>query len=298
MESGAILKASHNRCDYNADDFCPQNSVFSAEYVTGAHMITAVEQENIFIKGEGIIDGDSHYWMNDSKRFENSITFEPNAERPSQMIFICECKNVKITDVSLRYGSYWHLFLHGCEDVTVRGLNIKGEICQYTNDGIDIDCCRRVTVSDCIIETGDDGLTLRGNNKKLKNKIHCEDVTVSNCIISSYGDYAIRVGVGLAPIKNCIFSNIRIFNSQCGIGMTACFSLYGTSTGTQIENISFNNFSISALRPIDLRLISQDGITLTPPCSINNSSLSDITAEGIRDNHLYGYENGNFPTSA
>lgn len=80
--------------------------------------------------------------------------------------------------------------------------------------------------------------------------------------------------------------------------MTACFSLYGTSTGTQIENISFNNFSISALRPIDLRLISQDGITLTPPCSINNISLSDITAEGIRDNHLYGYENGNFPTSA
>ena len=54
---------------------------------------------------------------------------------------------MKITDISLRYAPYWHLFLHGCEEVQIRDVNIKGEPLQFTNDGNDIDCCKRVTVS-------------------------------------------------------------------------------------------------------------------------------------------------------
>ena len=46
---------------------------------------------------------------------------------------------MKITDISLRYAPYWHLFLHGCEEVQIRDVNIKGEPRQFTNDGIDID---------------------------------------------------------------------------------------------------------------------------------------------------------------
>lgn len=50
---GAVLVTSHERNDYNADDFCPQNRVFAEEYVTGAHLICAIEQENIVIEGHG-----------------------------------------------------------------------------------------------------------------------------------------------------------------------------------------------------------------------------------------------------
>ena len=91
LAAGAVLRASHDRADYNADDFCEQNSICGQEIGTGAHLIVAVEKENIFIKGEGIIDGDSHYWMNETKPiFDGCIAFAPHPDRIAQMIFICE----------------------------------------------------------------------------------------------------------------------------------------------------------------------------------------------------------------
>ena len=67
LEAGAVLKASHSRSDYNQDDFCPQNMVFSSEFVTGAHLIVAMEQENISLSGEGCIDGDALFWMTEPR---------------------------------------------------------------------------------------------------------------------------------------------------------------------------------------------------------------------------------------
>lgn len=292
LEAGAVLKASHNREDYNADDYCPQNQVFVSEFVTGAHLITAVEQENIFISGDGVIDGDSHYWMNGEERYETgSITFKPNAERPGQMLYICECKNVNIRNIRLSHGSYWHLFLHGCENVIVKGLNISGERLQYTNDGIDIDCCKNVTVSDCVIDTGDDGITLRANGKTLKCRKDCENVTVTNCTLASYGGYGIRIGVGSGTIKSCLLSNIAIHDSHSGIGITARFST--AAPGTFIENITFSNMIIHALRPLDLRMTqSEEHPPMPEKRHIKNIVLSGLYAEGIRNSNIINHENG------
>lgn len=155
LAPGAVLHASHNREDYNADDYCAQNRVFSSEWVTGAHLISAVEQENITIEGYGIIDGDGRHWVNE----EHDWT--PDETRPAQMIFLCECKGVRVTGVHLQNSSYWHLFLHGCCDAVIQGLTIRGDRPRWTNDGIDIDCCCNVRISDCLVDVGDDALTLR-----------------------------------------------------------------------------------------------------------------------------------------
>ncbi len=285
LEAGAVLKASHNNEDYNAADFCSQNRASKSEHTTGAHLITAVEQENIFIKGNGTIDGDSHYWVHEPDLFAR------DTDTLGQLIFLCECKDVNISDVNIRFAPYWHLFLHGCEDVCIKGLNIKGETGQFTNDGIDIDCCQRVTVTGCNIEVGDDGITLRGNVQPLKNQKPCEDITISNCVIKSGMDYGIRIGVGKGRIRNALFSNIRIRESYLGIGITACFSLHGAATGSQIEDIRFSNIIVDAQRPLDLRLISHEGeVDLEGDCYVRNITFNNMLARGIKDNHIYGYK--------
>ncbi len=188
LSPGATLLASHDREDYNSADYCPQNQIFQEEFMAGTHLITAVEQENIFVAGFGTIDGDSHYWVNE-KRKETYCDFFAHptreANRPAQMIFFAECKNVRVENVNLRYSPFWHLFFHGCTDVIVNAVNIKGEQRQWVNDGIDIDCCSNVAISNCIIDTGDDGITLRANGIPLvKQPSVCENVTISNCTIA------------------------------------------------------------------------------------------------------------------
>lgn len=285
----AVLRASHNRADYNADDYCPQNQVFSSENVTGAHMISAVEQENIVISGTGQFDGDAFFWMREKS--ENTPAWKPNPERPGQMFHLCECKNVRISGVHLNNGSYWHLFLHGCEEVWISGLRITGDPLMATNDGIDIDCCSNVIIRDCIIHTGDDAITVRGNSRSLKNKRPCEHIIVSSCILSSYNDNAIRIGVGGGIIRNCIFDNVIIAASRTGICLISRFG--ENSPGVCIEDVSFQNMKIEAHRLFNVKLMNVEGQKpLQEFRWIRNVSFTHITGTGDLTSNILGDESG------
>ncbi len=295
LSAGAKIIASTNSEDYNNPDYCPQNQVFKEEYMAGTHLITAVEQENVSISGFGTIDGNSHFWVNETLK-EDYCEFwghpPASANRPAQMIFFAECKNVKVENVTLLNSPFWHLFFHGCTDVTVQGLTIKGERRQWVNDGIDIDCCSNVAVTNCLIDTGDDGITLRANGKPLKQKeAVCENVTVSNCVITSYLDYGIRIGVGNGIIKNCTFSNIIIKDSLNGIGITCRFS--PNSSGVSAQNLSFSDMSVEAKCAISLK-ISNDSShpPLEVPRHIRDIRFNNVFAQTNRSCEIVGFKNG------
>jgi polygalacturonase len=294
LAPGAVIKASTDRNDYNEVDFCPQNAVFKSEFMAGTHLICAVEQEDIFIDGEGTIDGYSHYWVNESLKYDSCDFYghpDESAQRPAQMIFFAECKNVSVRNVKLINSPFWHLFFHGCENVFVRGLFIHGETKQWVNDGIDIDCCKNVTVSDCIIITGDDGITLRASGKRLvKKDAVCENITVNNCIITSYLDYGIRIGVGNGIIRNCIFSNVIIKDSLNGIGVTCRFSPQGDCT--KVENIIFNGMNIQALRALLIKISDfQNHPPLKDFAFVKGLYLNNSLLISNRSNYILGFEN-------
>lgn len=287
LAPGAVLVGSHEREDYNADDFCLQNEVFTEEWVTGAHLIVAVEQENISITGFGTIDGQGRYWMNESNMWGN-IDYAPNEERPGQMIYICECRNVRISDVNIVNGPYWHLFLHGCEDVFLRGLNIKGDRPRWTNDGIDIDCCARVTVSDCMIDVGDDGITIRAHKKTLQKKEGiCEQVVVTNCIIHSARDYGVRVGVGSGLVRRCILSNLVIeAPNRGGVGIMGRWSSE-SKYATQIDGVMFSNINIKAKFPFDIFSVAGDA-PLPNECYVRNIEFDHVFMTPVETSNLSG----------
>lgn len=291
LAPGAKITASHNREDYNSADYCPQNRIFKSEFMAGTHLITAVEQENIFIAGFGTVYGDSHYWVNEKKTIAG-FWDHPAAEAncPGQMIFFAECKNVRVENVNLQYAPFWHLFFHGCTDVIIRGLNIKGERRQWVNDGIDLDCCSNVAISDCIIDTGDDTITIRTCGSGLVEKeAVCENITVSNCTLTSYLDYGIRLGVGEGIIRDCLFDNIIIKDSLLGTGATCRFSAAGN--GTAIENISFSNMIINARCAIDLQISAfQSHPALPNDAYIKKIRFNNVDINSNRCCYILGFK--------
>ncbi len=291
---GSVLKGSHRREDYNSDDFCVQNRVFSEELVTGAHLIVAVEQENIIIEGHGTIDGQGNYWMNDKNTIPGypvveNRDYKPNPERPGQMLFFCECENIHISDVNIVNGPYWHLFLHGCTRATLHGLKIRGDRPRWTNDGIDLDCCSEVTVSDCIIDVGDDALTLRGYDEPLKEKKPCEKITVTNCILRSHRDYGIRIGVGAGTIRNCIISNCDIeAPNNCGLGIMGRWSAE-SKYATSVEDLLCYGLNIRSDRSLELVLAFGDE-PLPNECHICNIKLSCLNLLSDKSIRLLGFQ--------
>ncbi len=304
LAPGAVLLGSPDKEDYNADDFCPQNRVFVKEKVSGAHLVVAVEQENITIRGGGRIDGNRQAFMPDPLPSDPKYSIYPEW-RPGQMIFVCECTNVTICEIELYHAPYWTCFLHGCEQATIYGVRIWNDRRTHNGDGIDIDCCRYVTISDCIIDSGDDCITLRANSKPLKNPKPCEYVTISNCVLSTRC-CAFRVGVGNGVIRHCTISNISIFKTRSGIQVISRYS--PASEGVQIEDVMFSNIMFECVRPIavttdvrgpqpeagkSIRRISFSHLrgSATQSCFIEGNNPGDVS-EITLNNVVFDYSGG------
>ncbi len=287
LAPGAVLLGSPDQADYNADDFCPQNYACIAEKSSGAHLIIALEQHNIVIQGGGRIDGNRQAFY-DKPRQNNPAKFEVEGWRPGQMIFLCECENVTVEDVELYNTTYWTLFLHGCEQVSIRGLRIWNDQRTPNGDGIDLDCCRFVTVSDCIIHSGDDCITLRGVSARLKRPRTCEYVTISNCVLSS-PCCAFRIGVGTGLIRSCLISNCVIQNTRSGIQVVSRFN--PKSPGVTIENISFSNIIFECKRPIAV-LSDVRGSHDDPIEPIRNIFFQDLRGYAVWSNLIEANHRG------
>jgi len=290
VEAGAMILASPDRCDYNADDRFPENTAFAKEHVSGAHLIIAYKTSNTSITGHGTINGNSKVFLDISPEDaahsyrRKDTSFIQRDWRPGQMIFFCKCRNVAARDVTLLNAPYWTLFFFGCDTVKASGLTITSPAMTREGDGLDIDCCRGVVVSDCIIRTGDDCITLRGNCGLLGEEKPCEDVVITNCILSTPCN-AFRIGVGDGIVRNCVISNIVIDEARTGLNIV-CNYMGLFPHGTRIENISISNVVMNVVMPANIDC----GEGTAAPAGLYNITLSDfrVTADA-------GFFIGGFP---
>ena len=64
------------------------------------------------------------------------------------------CRNVVLRDITIFRGGHFAILTTGCDNLTVDNVTMD-----TNRDGIDIDCCRNVMVSNCRINSpNDDGL--------------------------------------------------------------------------------------------------------------------------------------------
>lgn len=249
LEMGAELFASENMDDYNETNAYEQNFDVIHEGWVGKHLILAHEVENVAITGFGTVNGNLHAfvdrvdtpvdkvygWCHGVSRLKDAEKM-----RPGQLICFIECKGVRVQDISIVDSPCWSCFIHGCEYVQIRGIKILNPIWMLNSDGIDIDASRYVTVSDCIIETGDDAITLRACEARLKNKdMHCEYVTVTNCVLST-GICAFRIGVGTGVIRHARIHGIVI---RGALNIVQLCTAYGEKGKADIEDVNFSDIS-------------------------------------------------------
>ena len=291
LEMGAELIASDNMDDYNELDAYEQNFSILREEWVGKHLIIAHELENSAISGFGKINGNCCAFVTEIPSPKASWTYyhwdmgisklrDEEKKRPGQLICFIECTNVHISDVTIVDSPCWCCFIHGCENVFVRGIRIKNPIWMLNSDGVDIDSSRNVTISDCIIDTGDDGITLRAGENRLKDKnVHCENISISNCVINS-GVCAFRIGVGNGSIKHARISNITISKSYVIAQFCTTYSLNPLEK-VDIEDVNFSNISAyNTCRVVEA--FTKNG------AAIKNITMENIRSESSAENYIDG----------
>jgi hypothetical protein len=243
LETGAVLLGSKLVADYQVDG-------------RRRPLVWAQNATNMMICGRGIIDGRGDTFMHlDQPRtaandFERSFTRQGEdfmsakfgtsdgpvtyGQRPNRLIAFYNCSDVTMRDVVLKDAPCWTLNFADCVNVDVDGVKVINNPVIPNNDGFHFETCRNIHISNCELFCGDDAICVTSVNSR--NPGFCENVTVSNCTMSSRSA-GVRLGYGMNTIRNCVFENLVIRDSNRGIG------LFVRQEGF-IENILFNNIVI------------------------------------------------------
>jgi polygalacturonase len=235
FKSGVTLELAHGSTllgSKDLKDYPPTLQAFRSytDNYTDKSLIYGENIENITITGLGTIDG-------------QGASFEgPYKVRPYMIRFI-QCKNVTVKDVTIKDSPMWVQHFLACDDVRIIGITVRSLV-NHNNDGIDIDSCSRVVISDCNIESGDDAIVLKSTSARV-----CRDVTVSNCILSTRCN-ALKMGTeSNGGFQNIAITNCVIYNTRLA-GLALEIVDGGTMDRIVVSNITMNNIGT----PIFLRL--------------------------------------------
>ena len=198
------------------------------------------------------------------------------------MVWFVDCQDICVKDIELADSPYWSLFILNSKRVRIDGCYVhthRKDYHTFNGDGIDIDRCKNVSISNCRVDTADDCITLRASSAHLLEKpMDCTGISVKDCTLSSSCN-AIRIGVGEGHIYDAVFSGIEISDSNVAFNIVAAYSKGGR--GTDINDIMFKDIRVEArelMRVHHMRSAS--------------AAIKDITFDGIegtapRDSHIW-----------
>jgi len=275
LEHGCRLLGSGDLADYTdltAPGFI-NNADKTAEKSSRA-LIMAVGAENISVTGQGTIDGNGLCFYRQEDADPKGKLPKPSTQRPRIVMFY-GCRNVRFEDISCIDSSCWTFWLMKCGDVNIHRVKIRGNSKMRNIDGIDIDACRNVLVSDCIIETEDDCIAVRSIQKMYDEPAVWLNITVTNCVFRTECN-GVRIGCPSdSVIRNCVFSNL-VIEGTSGIAVQnpKRYLSEGSTGCADIHDISFSNIRVRCSRyPVEIYV--EEGISLK---RISDFSFSNFTA--------------------
>lgn len=233
LERGAVLQASGRWADITVR---PVTSALSGGVVLpdtppNGVFLWAQGATDVAITGPGTVDGGGRFYVAEDR---GPIYRMPEA-RPFT-VFLLDCTDVTLTDTTYRDGALWTVRLTGCEDVRITGLRIRGDMKVPNADGIDIDRCRRVRISDCDIRTPDDAISLKAVDEFASSGV-CEDVVITGCVLESKSSAVVFGADAVAPIRDVVVTDCVIRASHRGVSLKC-------AQAGDYENVLFSHLVI------------------------------------------------------
>lgn len=292
LESGAIIKFMDDPSLYP-----PVWTRWEGVECYAMHpLVYASDEHDVSIVGDGVIDGSGTKWWKKFKQIEkenrttpredyelrlaklnpNYLTRTGGGGRPSTqflrppLVQFWQCETITISGVTLQNSSFWTLHTVYSHDIKIDSVKFYNPSDAINTDAVDIDSSENVIVSHCVIDVGDDGVTLKSGSGSDGLKINkpTKNVKVTDCeILSSHGGIAIgsetAAGINNVEVSDCTFKGTRR-----GIRLKSRRTRGGT-----IENIKLRNLTMDQCWcPISLEQYFAPGVLPSEESTV----LSDV----------------------
>lgn len=212
------------------------------------------------------------------------------------MVSLSSCKRVLLSGVTFNNSPAWNVHPLMCEDLTVENVIIRNPSYAQNGDGIDIESCRNVVVTNSTFDTGDDAICLKSGKDEQgrKRNMPTENVIVDGCRVF-HGHGGIVIGSEMSGgVRNVLVQNCDFINTDAGIRLKACRGRGGVVNDITIRNIAMTDIAGDAItadlyygsRPTFKTL--DDGTkvntTAAEPVSEATPMFRDITIENVTCN--------------
>ena len=276
IERGATIQASSDASAYDAAE---PNAWDKFQDFGHSHwhngLIWGENLDRIAIVGGGLIDG-------------KALVRERGATG-DKAIALKQCRNVTLRDFSISIGGHFGILATAVDNLTIDNVTID-----TNRDGIDIDSCRNVRISNSSINShGDDAITLKGTHA-LGVARSTENVTITNCLVSGYEIGSLlnatyvptnakatdrdgptgRIKIGTeseGDFRNITISNV-VFNRSRGLALESV-------DGSHIEDITVSNITMRDVSnaPFFIRL----GSRLRAPEGVPVGSIRRVNIDNV-----------------
>ncbi|UBD66805.1 glycoside hydrolase family 28 protein [Bacteroides salyersiae] len=313
LEAGATLLFSDNFDDYLPFMEVRHEGVMMKSF---SPLISAMDAENITIKGEGTLDGQGKAWWTEFFRIyvdleKNGMRelnkYQPLWERENDVealyaetnedwhgtlkrrffrppfIQPVRCRRVRIEGVKIINSPFWTVNPEFCDNVVVTGVTIHN-VPSPNTDGINPESCRNVHISDCHISVGDDCITLKSGRDAQARRlgVPCENITITNCtMLSGHGGVVIGSemsgSVRKVTISNCVFDG-----TDRGIRIKSTRGRGGVVEDIRVSNIIMSNIKREAV-VLNLKYSEMPAEPMSERTPLfRDISISGLTAVGVK----------------
>jgi len=171
-------------------------------------------------------------------------------------------RNVIIRDISILHGGHFAILATGVDNLTIDNVKID-----TNRDGIDVDACKNVRISNCTVNSPfDDGICPKSSYALGYARV-TENVTITNCQVSGYDEGTLLDG-----------TYKREFRNANGTFSPTGRIKFGTESNGGFKNITVSNCVFDYSRGLALEAV--DG-ALLEDVAISNITMRDISNSPI-----------------
>ncbi len=213
----------------------------------------------------------------------------------NKAIGLRSCRNVIVRDLTILHGGHFAILAADCEHVTIDNVFID-----TNRDGIDIDACANVRISNCSVNSPwDDGICVK-SSCGFGGLRPVENVTISDCYVSGFVEGTLYDGTRSRKVlhRGGPIGRIKLGTEGSGgfrnIAITNCLFEFCRGLaleqvdGAIMEDVVVSNLSMREVMnaPIFIRLAGRlRGPGATAPGTVGRIAISNVIAHDVAPAH-------------
>ncbi len=165
------------------------------------------------------------------------------------MVHLVGCKHILLEGVTFENSPAWNLHPLMSEDIVLSGLTVRNPWYSQNGDGVDVESCKRVVITDCSFDVGDDAVCMKSgkNEDGRRRAMPTEDVFVNHCTVY-HGHGGFVVGSEMSgDVRNIEVQNCTYLGTDVGLRFKSTRGRGGMVENIYIRDIMMWNIPNEAL---------------------------------------------------